>query len=150
MYFNFLSQGLPSSPWLLFFSLKLPVNTRAEFTGRQRSKARGVRMPKARKQTLSGTKGVFPFTCGAAFDLVLFVENKPPKTQRLEVHRWQGSGVIKKLLTPPSPSAGNLSCSFSCVSRPGLQSPELSIASYFHVCYALSSVLNTTLVGSTN
>lgn len=50
----------------------------------------GWGMPKTRKQTLAGTKVIIPFVCGTSFDLVVFVENKPPKTQRLEVHRRQG------------------------------------------------------------
>lgn len=72
----------------------------------------GWGMPKTRKQTLAGTKGIIPFTSGTSFGLLPLVEHEPPNIQRLAVHRMQGSGWITKLLTHPSPSSVNLFCYF--------------------------------------
>lgn len=62
-------------------------------------------MPKTRKQTLAGTKGIIPFTSGTSLGLLPLIEHEPPYIQRLEVHRRrQRSGKVGKLLTHPSPS----------------------------------------------
>lgn len=112
-YLTFYPQGLASSLSLYLFSLKCLANTHAEFSCRQRSKSRGVEYAKDKETDTSQHRILIPFICRTSLDLVQFVENTPPKTQRPEAQRRQGCRDNNKAPgTSLSPSSVNF-CIFS-------------------------------------
>ena len=116
-YLIFYLQGLTPSLLLYLFPSKLSANTHAEFSWRQGSKAKGGGYAKDKEMDTSWHKILIPFICRTSLDLVQSVENKPPKTQRLEVCRRQGCGDDSK--------APHLSLSLSSVNFCFSLSPDL-------------------------
>ena len=78
----------------------------------------GVEYAKDKEMDTNWHKVLIPFICGTSLDLVQSVENKLPKTQRLDVCRRQGCGDDS---TAPHLSLSLSSVNFCCFSL----SPDL-------------------------